>query len=182
MTKITKNSNVLIKDSRELWNNKTGIVISNIIDDSSDQYIKVKVNLGDNKNVIETFLLSDLELILSDEDLALENLNESVNLKSTAEKLDENIESSQLTDIIKPYLIDEFGNDTWFNVNKIAQAECLSTDQVMYIAKTLGYNIYKIYTKHKTFKIIAPKSMKDVEFIRDNFGAYLSGFIRTEKL
>lgn len=94
----------------------------------------------------------------------------------------ENIESSQLTDIIKPYLIDDFGNDTWFNVNKIAQAESLSADQVIYIAKTLGYNIYKIYTKHKTFKIVAPKSMDDIEFIRDNFGAYLSGFIRTEKL
>ena len=36
MTKITKNSNVLIKDSRKLWNNKTGIVVSNIIDDSLD--------------------------------------------------------------------------------------------------------------------------------------------------
>ena len=68
----------------------------------------------------------------------------------------ENIESNQLTDIIKPYLIDDFGNDTWLNVNKIAQAESLSEDQVIYIAKTLGYNIYKIYTKHKTFKIIAP--------------------------
>ena len=104
MTKITKNSNVLIKDSRKLWNNKTGIVVSNIIDDSLDQYIKVKVNLGDNKNVIETFLLSDLELIFSDDPLALENLNEAINFKSAIIK--------QCAKKARDYIVSKYGTDT----------------------------------------------------------------------
>lgn len=81
MSNISKNDKVKIIDQRPLWKDKQGTVISTVEDQVEDQNVKVKVDFGNNKNVIETFLLSQLELL-------------ETNNKSTAECLNENTDIS----------------------------------------------------------------------------------------
>lgn len=80
--KLTKNSKVIIKDSRPLWKDKTGIILSNDIDSNNkNQEIKVKVDIGNGKFVIQTFLLNTLEATInenSEEIIVNENIKSSI--------------------------------------------------------------------------------------------------------
>lgn len=175
MAEITKNLKVLIHDSRTFWKGKIGIVLSTISDSNDlNQYVKVKVQIGDNKNVIETFLLSDLELIDFKDQETLECLNEKLE-----------IYENKIKDIIKPYLIvsdfDDKESESWFFANRIAIAENLDVSEIIKIAKSLKYPVFKIKTQLKEILIIGSRKIT-ADMLENEYGRFLLGYIRTERI
>ena len=172
MAELKKNSRVKIIDDRPLWHNKEGIVISSTIDLTDlDQYVKVKVNLGDNKNVIQTFLLRDLSLLEDNKDSTFECLNEYMH-----ENL--NTDTSKTKDVIAPYLIASDFDDqkqSWYFFDRILCAEQLEEDELISIAKKFKYPIYEIKTYSKKIKIIASKNITS-DMIVDEYARFLLGF------
>lgn len=61
---LNKSDRVQISDNRTLWNDKIGIILSDISEtDDLESYIKVKVFLDNEKSVIQTFQINQLTKI-----------------------------------------------------------------------------------------------------------------------
>ena len=172
MEKLQKNSKVKILDSRPLWLDKIGQVLSTNFDPNDlDQEIKIKVELGNEKSVIQTFPIRDLELLIEED-----YINEKINLTEFLAKKDE--------DIIKPYLISsdfDGEKESWYFANKIAVAENIEESEIISIAKKLNYPVYQIKTYNKKIRIIASKKIT-AEDIENEYARFLLGFKSIERI
>ena len=147
MEKIVKNSRVIISDDRALWNNKTGIVLSNNIDMSDQESeVKVKVQINDEKFVIQTFPLSALSL----KDAISEDTQDTDTLKSSEDK---NISIRNAEEFIE-YFIGKNCKFKGFNYDELFSK--VEDDEGNYVFRDsdLEYINYYEYLKSLNGKII----------------------------
>ena len=176
MAELKKNSRVKITDNRPLWHNKEGIVISSITDLTDlDQYVKVKVNLGDNKNVIQTFLLQDLLLIEDNKDFKSEYLNEDMQNTNQKDSLGNILSPEQINYFKDSKVRDNTGNllvcyhgssaefDT-FDINKIKGGNSLGKG--FYFSS--DFNTSAQYSKIQNVKQVYLNIKNPKYFVIDN--------------
>lgn len=110
MKKMKKGDSVIILSKNSFWNNKKGIIKSNIDDNIDvDSLIKVSVMLDNGKNVIETFLLNELSLA-ENSTISETILNENIDNTEIKDNLGNILSAEQINYFRDSKVRDKHGN------------------------------------------------------------------------
>lgn len=171
--RFKKNDRVIIVNTDNIWENKKGIILSDINDseitNETEDYL-VKIFFADDKTTIQEFNQNNLELDKTDE-----QLNEAKKEKNYLTDINKNY---YIHDFIYPYVyisdLDDNMIHSWFFVDKIATAENITSKKVIEVAKKLKYKLFSI-SQNQFKKIIVASPKCAIETIYNEYADYLLG-------